>query len=94
MRDFLKKHKKIVIGIVIALIILLTAFLLYYFVFRDEVKYARKEKELTKELEIMGKDFYENYLYPQIEKSANSKEELNAILIKFKDTGIKADLNI
>lgn len=93
MKKFLKSHKRIVIG-VITLIILLTTFLLYYFVFRDEAKYARKEKELTKELEIMGKDFYENYLYPQIEKSVNSTEELNAVLIKFKDTGIKADLNI
>ena len=53
------KYLKIVIGLVCIIIILLI-----FIPFTNSQK--KEQKELTKELEKLGKDFYENFYYNQI----------------------------
>ena len=50
---------------------------------------GNQEKELTKELESMGRNFYENFYYSQI---GENDEDRSAFLSKFSALGIKVDL--
>ena len=50
------------------------------------------ENNLNKSLTKMGEDFYTEYYYPEISKDKSSAE-VTAILEKFKDIGIKIDLD-
>lgn len=49
-----------------------------------------QESKLKNKLELLGSDFYENFYYEQIGSTQGEKEEF---LAKFKDLGIKVNLD-
>lgn len=51
-----------------------------------------KEKELTTSLEKMGSEFYTDFYYTELSKN-NSSQNVSNSLSKFKDTGIKINLD-
>jgi len=53
---------------------------------------ASQENKLTNSLKKMGEEFYTEYYYPEISKDKSSAE-VTAVLEKFKDIGIKIDLD-
>ncbi len=93
-KKFQISKKTKIIGIVIISIILLLVIglLVYSFCFSNSAKESKQIKMLNTELEKMGKDFYENYLYPQIDKEAKDKNGLASILGVYKDIGITVNL--
>ena len=64
----------VVIGVVVALVLLLG---------------GNNEKELTSNLNKLGKQFYEEFYYPSQEKS---QEDVKEFIKKFEKTGIKVNL--
>ena len=79
----MSKNVKTIVGIAIAVIIVAGA-LLYFFVFNNN-----NQADLKKELESVGRNFYENFYYDKAEDEGKSKAEF---LAQFKEVGIKVDL--
>lgn len=80
------KKKIITIGsIVLGIIIIIVLIILCITVFFN------KEKVITRKIKAMGKDYYNNYYYDALSKN-RKKEELDTILSKYVETGIKIDL--
>lgn len=86
-----KADKKSVNGLAI-IIILIVVFAVVYALIKVFGGGASLESSLTKSLKTMGEDFYTEYYYPEISKDKSSAE-VTAILEKFKDIGIKIDLD-
>ncbi|MDD6223415.1 MAG: hypothetical protein PUB18_00215 [bacterium] len=81
------KTNNLVIGIVVVFVMIslvVVAMLLF-----GGKKESQKEK-LSKSLEAMGTDFYENYYYPQI---ATTDEERKEFVKKYENMGIKINLD-
>ena len=74
-----KKIIAIICGVVVGIIILL----LLFFVFNDN------KSKLNKELESVGRHFYEEFYYSQ---AGNSDSEKKSFLSAFTSAGIKVDL--
>ena len=85
-KNYIQKNKKksIIIGGISLLVIL--AIILLTIVLCSE----SKEKLLNKNLEEMGRDFYENLYYTEVGK--NDEERAN-FLKEFKDLGLKISLD-
>ena len=81
-----KLNKNILIIIVSVLVVILVDLIV---VLNPFGKKLSQEEELKKKIETMGKEFYEELYYKQVE---NSGEEKNTILKKFETIGIKIDL--
>ena len=87
MKDFFSNKRNIVICcIVLGVVVLVAIGLLIYNVFFGSEKNVQKNLEI--ELKEMGKDFYENFYYDLVVKD-HGKDQIS----KFKDVGIKVDLN-
>ena len=86
-KDFFKNFfsKKTNIIITAAVAIVLVAGIILLFVFNG----GNQEKELTKELETVGRKFYEDFYYSQI---GENDEERAKFLSKYSTIGIKVDL--
>lgn len=87
MKDFFANKKNVIICCIVLGVIVLAAigFLVYNIFFGSE---KNAQKNLEAELKEMGKDFYENFYYDLVVKD-HGKEQIS----KFKDVGIKIDLN-
>ena len=70
-----------IIGVVVIVVLIVLG--LIFFVFNDN------KKQLTKELENVGKNFYENYYYDKVGKD---EKERPSLLSKYSTRGIKVDL--
>lgn len=80
---FMNNKKKIVVFIAIILIVILIVILFF------TLNKKSNEKELETSLSQMGKKFYENFYYDQINSST---EEANSLLSNFSTIGIKINL--
>lgn len=80
-------NKKIIIG-AIGLIVLVLVIIGIVFGVKSCGK-ASNEKQLTKNLTAMGKTFYEEFYYPQME---NSQDDVKEYMKRFESTGIKVNL--
>ena len=90
----LNKKAKTIGGIILGVILVIIAgILVYSLCFSDSAKEKKQIKMLTKEMEDMGKDFYEDYFYPQLEKQENDTEKLKEILKRYESVGIKVSLD-
>ncbi|MCM1052991.1 MAG: hypothetical protein NC483_03355 [Ruminococcus sp.] len=86
MREFIKEHRKIILLIDGILIILMFALLILVVSLNSG---GSNKRELEKELEKLGKDFYENEYYPLL--SDNTDERIN-FLKSTEKSGIKISL--
>ncbi len=86
MREFINKHRKIILIIDGVLIVLMFALLILVVSLNDG---GDNKRELEKELEKLGKDFYENEYYPLL--SDNAEERAN-FLKSTEKSGIKINL--
>ena len=77
------KDKRVIVSICIVVVIAVIVTLLF-FVFRSN------KSALNKELENIGRNFYENYYYDQAGKDDNERK---AFLAQFTTAGIKVDLD-
>ena len=82
-KDFFSKKNNIIITAVVALVLVAGIILLVVFASNNQ------EKELTKELETIGRNFYEDFYYSQI---GENDEERATFLSKYSTIGIKVDL--
>lgn len=83
LKDFFSKKNNIIITAVVALVLVAGIILLVVFTSNNQ------EKELTKELETIGRNFYEDFYYSQI---GENDEERATFLSKYSTIGIKVDL--
>ncbi len=80
---FVKSDKRIIItGVIILFLVVLGTFLAFTV---GSVAFT-----LENDLEVMGKDFYENFYYDQLK---SSDEERSEFLSKFQSQGIKINLS-
>lgn len=73
----------IVIGIVLVVALIVVACIMF-------IKKGGQEASLSKSLESMGKDFYENFYYEQV---GSTDEERADFLSKYESIGIKINLD-
>ena len=73
-------------------IVLIVVFAVGYGLFKAFGGGATLETSLNNSLKKMGEEFYTEYYYPEISKDKSSAE-VTTILEKFKDIGIKIDLD-
>ena len=73
----------IVIGVVLVVAIIVVACFMF-------IKKGGQEASLSKSLELIGRDFYENYYYEQV---ASTDEERADFLSKYESIGIKVNLD-
>lgn len=85
---FMQHKKEITIGGIL-LVIVLGGILLYSCFFSSKSKVNNKEKELTNLLEVMAKDFYENYYYDISGSDSSARKEK---MKQYASSGIKVDL--
>ncbi|GHU80989.1 hypothetical protein FACS1894191_7370 [Clostridia bacterium] len=84
-----KPSKKLIIISLSALILLAGATTAAIFLIKNN---SSNKPALTESLKSLGSDFYENYYYVQL-KEAYEGEKLTEFLEKYKDTGIKVNLD-
>ena len=73
----------IVIGVVLVVVLIVAACFMF-------IKKGGQEASLSKSLESMGKDFYENFYYEQV---GSTDEERADFLSKYESIGIKINLD-
>lgn len=81
---FVKSDKRIVVTVIIILVLILLGTILAFTV-GSSVAF-----NLESEMKEMGKDFYENFYYSELNKSEEDKKEF---LSKFQSLGIKINLS-
>lgn len=87
-KKIFKENKKVILIIGI-IVVLLVALLVAFLVFGGN-NTNKQEKTLTKYIDEMGRDFYENFYYEQIGKDDDAR--INFVQ-DFKDIGIKINLD-
>lgn len=80
------KKKFILIGSIVAGVIVLAVLIVLCI-----TVFFNKERITTKKVKSMGVDYYTNYLYDVLAKD-RKKEELDKILVRYADRGIKINL--
>ena len=83
-RSYLRSKKfdlsqKIILGVI--MITMLLVFFSAFFIIA-----ASPEKQVQKRITSLATDYYENYIYPDIQKN-NNKTDISGILEKYKDSG-------
>lgn len=76
------KEKKILLIIITVSVLVIIGVILF-------VAFRTNKTELNKELENVGRNFYENYYYNQVGKDTKERAEF---LSQFKEVGVKVDL--
>ena len=87
--DFIKNNKKIIgIGLAVVIVVVVGIIIALKVTKKEEVS---EKDRLTKELETLGKKYYEDYYYPS---SGNSEEENSKekYLKNFESVGLKINL--
>jgi len=78
-------------------ILILTIIIIFIVIYKCSFSPQKTKKEysavLEENLEIMGKDFYENYFYPVVAKDLEN-QELKTYLMNYEDSGLKVTLDI